>query len=205
MFGPPGSRPQDANLSSSPNWYAFGYVLHQVYAATGAERTAALCRGDVDKDISKLLEDIPRATSAPPHLQDRWAPVSNRHICSLPAVSARWGNIFWCMQGNADPAVSSRAWTGMEHADIRFDEDYARFYEAYSGQRKLPPPVEGRTLYSELGLLQQKQQLLAQQSGMLSSATPPPSQLLMGGGLTPGGKLLLLYMTGFFAGDAATT
>lgn len=76
----------------------------------------------------------------------------------------------------------------MEHADIRFDEDYARFYEAYSGQRKLPPPVEGRTLYSELGLLHQKQQLLAHQQGMLSSATPPPTQaLLMGGGLTPGG------------------
>lgn len=97
------------------------------------------------------------------------------------------------MQGNPDPASSSRAWSGIEHADIRFDEDYARFYEAYSGQRKLPPPVEGRTLYSELGLLQQKQQLLAQQQGMLTSATPPPSQaaLLGMGGLTPGGMLLL--------------
>lgn len=78
----------------------------------------------------------------------------------------------------------------MEHADIRFDEDYARFYEAYSGQRKLPPPVEGRTLYSELGLLQQKQQMLAHQQGLLSSATPPPSQsALLMNALTPGGEV----------------
>jgi hypothetical protein len=96
-------------------------------------------------------------------------------------------------QGAADPASANRGWTGIEHGDIRFDEDYARFYEAYSGQRKLPPPVEGRTLYSELGLLQQKQQLLAQQTNMLSSATPPPNPaLLMAGGLTPGGEPLLL-------------
>lgn len=92
-------------------------------------------------------------------------------------------------QGNADPASANRAWTGMEHADIRFDEDYARFYEAYSGQRKLPPPVEGRTLYSELGLLQQKQ-MLAQQQGLLTSATPPPSQsALLMNALTPGGEV----------------
>eukprot|EP00878_Enallax_costatus_P025401 GHUV01027176.1.p1 GENE.GHUV01027176.1~~GHUV01027176.1.p1 ORF type:complete len:150 (+),score=31.74 GHUV01027176.1:395-844(+) len=136
-----GGGPHDA-LSSSPNW-------------TG-----------IDKDISKLLEDVPRATSAPPHLQDRWNP------------------------NNADPVASSRGWTGMEHADIRFDEDYARFYEAYSGQRKLPPPVEGRTLYSELGLLQQKQQMLAHQQGILSSATPPPSQsALLMNALTPGGEV----------------
>ena len=93
------------------------------------------------------------------------------------------------LQGAADPANANRGWTGIEHGDIRFDEDYARFYEAYSGQRKLPPPVEGRTLYSELGLLHQKQQMLAQQSNMLGSATPPPNQaLLMAGGLTPGGE-----------------
>eukprot|EP00775_Hariotina_reticulata_P010966 gene10966-11121_t len=116
----------------------------------------------IDKDISKLLEEVPRATSAPPHLADRWPT-------------------------GPDPASLNRGWPGIEHADIRFDEDYARFYEAYSGQRKLPPPVEGRTLYSELGLLQQKQHMLAHQ-GMLGSVTPPPTQaLLMGGGLTPGG------------------
>jgi hypothetical protein len=97
--------------------------------------------------------------------------------------------VFSATQGAADAASANRGWSGIEHGDIRFDEDYARFYEAYSGQRKLPPPVEGRTLYSELGLLQQKQQLLAQHQSMMSSATPPPNQaLLMAGGLTPGGK-----------------
>jgi hypothetical protein len=99
------------------------------------------------------------------------------------------------VQGPTDPASSSRAWAGIESSDIRYDEDYARFYEVFSGQRKLPPPVEGRTLYSELGLLQQQQkQMLAQHQGMLTSATPPPSQaalLGMGGALTPGGTLLL--------------
>lgn len=45
----------------------------------------------------------------------------------------------------------------MIDGDIRFDEDYARFYEAYSGQRKLPPPVDARTLYQELPpIMQQK-------------------------------------------------
>lgn len=102
--------------------------------------------------------------------------------------------VFCCLQGAADPASSNRGWSGIEHGDIRFDEDYARFYEAYSGQRKLPPPVEGRTLYSELGLLQQKQQLLAQQTNMLSSATPPPNPLLMAGGLTPGGEHAVLLL-----------
>lgn len=93
------------------------------------------------------------------------------------------------MQGNAE-ANSSQGWApAMDNTDIRFDEDYARFYEAYSGQKKLPPPVEGRTLYNELpGLLQQKQ-LQAAQQALLSAATPPPSQaaLLLGGGLNPGG------------------
>jgi len=47
--------------------------------------------------------------------------------------------------------------------DIRFDDDYLRFYESYSGQRKLPQPVGGSTLYSELGHLHQQQQQQQQQ------------------------------------------
>lgn len=60
--------------------------------------------------------------------------------------------------------------------DIRFDEDYARFYELYSGQRKLPPPVEGRTLYQEVPSLFPNK-LQAQQQ----------AQLLAGAGLVRGG------------------
>lgn len=57
--------PHDA-LSSSPNW-------------TG-----------IDKDISKLLEDVPRATSAPPHLQDRWNPVSSSTGTNVTQVEHPW-------------------------------------------------------------------------------------------------------------------
>ena len=71
----------------------------------------------------------------------------------------------------------ARARAPFEHADIRFDEDYPRFFETFGAQRNLPPPVNGRTLYQELpALLQQQklQQAVAQQA-MLNSATPPPN------------------------------
>lgn len=91
-------------------------------------------------------------------------------------------------QGGADQPSSSRGFTPVDSTDIRYDEDYARFYEAYSGQKKLPPPVEGRTLYNELpGLLQQKQLQAAQQAALLGSATPPPQAAMLMGGLTPAG------------------
>ena len=68
-------------------------------------------------------------------------------------------------------------------SDVRFDEDYARFYALYSGQRKLPPPVEGRTLYQDVpGLynaakLQQAQQMLA---------APVAGGPMLSRGITPG-------------------
>ena len=41
--------------------------------------------------------------------------------------------------------------------DPRYDPDYGQFYQEYSGQRKLPPPLDStRSLYQELpGLLHQ--------------------------------------------------
>jgi hypothetical protein len=188
------------NLSSSPGSAvqcecrrldAHSQLTANVVCRQRCDNAVSFAGDAYDKDISKLLEEVPRATSAPPHLADRWPTVSR---CWLWETGHRleraYDNLRW-LQGAADPANLNRGWPGIEHADIRFDEDYARFYEAYSGQRKLPPPVEGRTLYSELGLLQHKQQMLAHQ-GMLSSATPPPTQaLLMGGGLTPGGECCL--------------
>ncbi|KAI8476986.1 MAG: hypothetical protein J3K34DRAFT_203570 [Monoraphidium minutum] len=143
----------------------------------------------LESSVAKLLDQEvpPRATSAPPHLDARF--------------------------GQSGPGPSSgQTWTPIDPtADIRYDEDYARFYEAYSGQRKLPPPVDGRTLYTELGLLHQhhQQQQQAQQrqqaaelqaaavqhvAMMGSAATPPPHAAaalasLMAGSqsLTPGG------------------
>jgi hypothetical protein len=153
------------------------------------EAAALYLRGDYDKDISKLLDEIPRATSAPPHLQDRWAMVSVFICKAAPCCRAIEEHVL-CVQGSGDPVSSSRGWTPIEHTDIRYDEDYARFYEAYAGQKKLPPPVEGRTLYTDLGLLQQQKQMLQQAALLGTGPTPPPSQaaLMMGGGLTPGGR-----------------
>jgi hypothetical protein len=93
------------------------------------------------------------------------------------------------LQGGVDPISASRGWTPIEHTDIRYDEDYARFYEAYAGAKKLPPPVEGRTLYSDLGILQQHKQLLQQAAAAGAGPTPSPGPSgLMLGGLTPGGE-----------------
>ena len=61
-------------------------------------------------------------------------------------------------QGNPDHV--HRGPTPLDHGipDPRFDEDYTAFYSAMAAQgRKLPPPVDSRTLYQELpGLLQHK-------------------------------------------------
>ncbi len=202
MFGAGTIRPPDATaaISSSPSWCVAGAIACSAALASAiAEPQLNSCRGDYDKDISKLLEDIPRATSAPPHLQDRWAVVSAGGAASLlsamvqPAVSPSLPPCSCPQPGGPDlvDAATSRGWTPIQHSDIRYDEDYARFYEAYSGQKKLPPPVDGRTLYNDLpALLQQQKQLqAAQHAALLTSATPPPSQaaLLMGGGLNPGG------------------
>lgn len=120
--------------------------------------------------------------------------------CRLCASARCAHPVIFLLQGGP----SGQTWTPIEHTDIRYDDDYARFYEAYSGERKLPPPVDGRTLYTELGFLQQQQQhqaelqVAAQQAALLGAATPPPSQAaaaaalanLMGASnLTPGGTL----------------
>jgi hypothetical protein len=52
----------------------------QFACCTGIPLTAftCCCRGELGENITKLLEEVPRATSAPPHLQDRWGAVSGR-------------------------------------------------------------------------------------------------------------------------------
>lgn len=68
--------------------------------------------------------------------------------------------------------------------DIRYDEDYARFYEVYSGQKKLPPPVEGHTLYQELPGLFQHARLGGHQGLMPGAHGGPNPQMLV----RPGAK-----------------
>lgn len=68
--------------------------------------------------------------------------------------------------------------TPVDHTvtDIRYDEDYAKFYEAYGQACKLPPPIEGRTLYQDIpGLLQRSR--LGQQ--MLAGAGAANQQMLL--------------------------
>lgn len=77
--------------------------------------------------------------------------------------------------------------------DFRFDEDYARFYATYSGPRKLPAPVEGRTLYQDVPhlypnkLQQQMQQMQQMQQLQQAQQLVAAQQAAMAGG--PGGML----------------
>lgn len=92
--------------------------------------------------------------------------------------------------------------TPMEHAltDIRLDEEYAKFYMEYSGQRKLPPPLDGRTLYQELqqrlGHAAQQQLMNAAAAGLQSAASgrPGKDRKLCGKyhGISVGNRLQLL-------------
>ncbi|WPT13244.1 Putative pumilio-like protein 7 [Picochlorum sp. SENEW3] len=71
---------------------------------------------ELNQSVTSFLEelDVPRAISAPPHLDDRW--------------------------DNASRLM-----------DIRLDDEYERFYQSQIARgKKLPPPLEGRTLYNDL-------------------------------------------------------
>ncbi|KAK9804147.1 hypothetical protein WJX73_005118 [Symbiochloris irregularis] len=133
MFGTVGQQ-NDPVLSTSPNWR------------------------DIDKDVARLVGeyDGPRATSAPPQFDDRWA--------------ARMGNT------NAFTTGNDGRWTPADGlADIRFDEDYEKFYAAQLGAgRKLPPPVDNRTLYNDLPLHIQQSYTPQQQAALNARLSPAP-------------------------------
>ncbi len=90
-----------------------------------------------------------------------------------------------CAQGMQGEQSNPHAMLEQALGDIRLDEDYEQFYQLYSGRRKLPPPVGGRTLYQELpGLMRPQMQsmgmhpgtalaLLLLLSGLLCSAASP--------------------------------
>ena len=42
--------------------------------------------------------------------------------------------------------------------DIRYDEDYAAFYELTTNKEHLPPPVDGNTLYNDMQTYMVQQQ-----------------------------------------------
>ena len=88
----------------------------------------------------------------------------------------------WEEQGgvNAQAAAAEGRWTPNEGlAEIRFDEDYEKFYTAQLGAgRKLPPPVDNRTLYSELPLHIQQNYTPQQQAALNARLSPVPNGYL---------------------------
>ena len=67
-------------------------------------------------------------------------------------------------------------------ADIRFDDDYEKFYAAQLGAgRKLPPPVDNRTLYNDLPLHIQQAYTPQQQAALNARLSPAPKGYLGSG------------------------
>lgn len=54
-------------------------------------------------------------------------------------------------QGAASGAVDPRGFSPDQYTDIRYDDDYEKFYRSAAANGvKLPPPVDSNTLYSEM-------------------------------------------------------
>ena len=97
-------------------------------------------------------------------------------------------------QAPVDPVGRTARLTPVESlTDIRYDEDYAAFYQLHAGDRKLPPPVDGSTLYTDLHSYlaqQQAQQQAKDVSSMLQATGPRLSALGGASSLTGQGGLL---------------
>ncbi|KAG6547422.1 hypothetical protein Mapa_010870 [Marchantia paleacea] len=90
-----------------------------------------------DEEFEQLLGEIPRATSAPPHLEELQR-AYGAELNNSPFVAS-------LREDNLSPPVKP-------FIDIRCDEQYENFYRNYSGVKKLPPPMENRNLYSEFNM-----------------------------------------------------
>ncbi|KAL3700158.1 hypothetical protein R1sor_018180 [Riccia sorocarpa] len=91
-----------------------------------------------DEEFEQLLGEIPRATSAPPHLEELQR-AYGAELNNSPFVAT-------LREDNLSPPVKP-------FIDIRCDEQYENFYRNYSGVKKLPPPMENRNLYTDFPLL----------------------------------------------------
>lgn len=84
-------------------------------------------------------------------------------------------NLGICRQGALSNIQDGR-WTPEQWSDIRCDDDYERFYQsqAESG-RKLPPPLDSRTVYAQLPPhLQQQLTQQQQQQALAARLSPAP-------------------------------
>lgn len=142
MFAAQGDAPQPNaatnvpnQLSTSPNW------------------------NDLDSSVSRLIGDeggdVPRAFSAPPHID------IGQQLQDWQKAAA-----------SGDP----RGWSPGPDFDPRFDADYERFYASLAGtsqQQHLPKPLSS-TLYQELPLyLQQAAQQQHAAAGHSAAANGP--------------------------------
>ncbi|KAJ7526598.1 hypothetical protein O6H91_16G014100 [Diphasiastrum complanatum] len=114
-----------------------------------------------DDEFEQLLGEIPRATSAPPHLEE---------------LQRVYGS-----QGTGNLFESGREEFSKRIADIRFDEHYEGYYRSYSGVKKLPPPLDNASDYLDLPSLSPKaavNQLSSFYSGLaLDSPRSNPQRL----------------------------
>ncbi|BBM97871.1 pumilio RNA-binding family [Marchantia polymorpha subsp. ruderalis] len=94
-----------------------------------------------DEEFEQLLGEIPRATSAPPHLEELQR-AYGAELNNSPFVAS-------LREDNLSPPVKP-------FIDIRCDEQYENFYRNYSGVKKLPPPMENRNLYADYPLMSPK-------------------------------------------------
>jgi hypothetical protein len=183
----------DGRVSTSVLLAAWGIKL----------RRSSWCRRDLNQNVSTLLDELDvqqRPISAPPHLDDRWAQlvgsgarrIAARRVDTVAAMQPCRLVVHQCML--ATPAIDALppacqgqlAGTMPEQklsalADIRLDEDYDRFYQAQiASGKKLPPPLDNRTLYQDLPQYQQQpqfspelaQHLLQQQQRATTSPAP---------------------------------
>ncbi|XP_024375670.1 uncharacterized protein [Physcomitrium patens] len=81
--------------------------------------------------------EIPRATSAPPHLEEL------QRVYGQNVDARDFG-----LQPDEVPVKP--------FIDIRCDEQYEDFYKSYSGAKKLPPPMDNRALYNDFPVLSPK-------------------------------------------------
>lgn len=135
MFAAGDAPPQPtaaAQLSTSPNWT------------------------ELDSSVSRLIGDeggdVPRAFSAPPHID-------------IGQQLQDWQK--------AAAAADPRGWSPGPDFDPRFDADYERFYASLAGtsqQQHLPKPLSS-TLYQELPLY--LQQAVRQQTASQHMHAPP--------------------------------
>ncbi|CAI5468116.1 unnamed protein product [Closterium sp. Yama58-4] len=112
-----------------------------------------------DADINQILEELPRATSAPPQLAEL-----QKVYGIAPDTGAFAGS------GEGDVAVKP-------FEDIRRDEDYEEFYKVYSGVKKLPPPVENLQLYTDSPRVAAREGEIGSDGGFFGSLALDDSKL----------------------------